>query len=923
MHRAAERDAIIEGLDAASPAAAFARGNILYGRGSRGEEFLAAAERADELEGLDRVLLELKLAMVESDGGDPLRGVDRLLAVLPDSGPGGPWLRMRLWYDIARYLWRADRLDDALHAAEAGRLACEATDSDRWRGRYLILWAGLRKARRETEAALILFEESSRLGETRDLPWIFQNGTARAAGLCSDIGDAARALRFDRRALARSVAIDDSLNVPRCMINMADDFRMLGRIDSCRVYQELARVWVDAYDDVRNRAHFPIKAAEFECQLGNYALADSLLELARSRSPGASLPIDEATLLLRMIEQGLEMGQPDVAYRAIGRLAELRDVLHDDQPDQNLVAGYEIATAEFLSGQGEYVLAGEALARARAAVDRGGGEKAWHTHRCAGDLALRRGDLRTAETEFSHGLDLARRMDNPGLESASRFHLGHCLLQDDRPAEARALFTVAADSGRFGGRFRQRLETLALLGRSLSREGRPAEAEAQLRRAESLLTPHTPPDLAALVRYELGGALAALGAREDALANLRDAKDRLDATTRASSAELQAFTGSLRRDIVTALVDLRLHPPGASPGRDDIRSALSLALALKSITVDDLAADGACAAAYLVGRVRSYLWIVGGDRADVHELPGRDELARLTGPVLADMTSPLRRVDGAALARLSDVLLGPVLPAWEPDRLLRISSDDLLAALPWGALSVDAAGTPALARGPIIEAETRRAAAGGTSALAAGAGPVLAVGLDGHAGERDAPGDLRHAEVEARTVAALWPASRVVLRTGAAASWNALAPELRDASVLHLATHAVVHQGASERASLRLASDAGSAPVTLRSLADLDLQADLIYLSCCEGARASRPGAGLTGFARAFLAAGARTVVASAIRVDDEASGELARLFYAGWLAGADKASALRAAKLALREARPEWAHPYYWSFYRIIGEAG
>jgi len=930
LHRDQDRDVMLARLaanDSTSPATAFARGYRFYGRGSRGEHFRTAAARASELDGLGQVLLICKLAMVEADEGAVLQAVDRLLATLPRCRPAGPWLRMRIWYDVATYLEQADRLDDAMHAAAAGVRACRATGSEFWWGRFLILSATLREARRETEAALALFEEGSRFGETSDLHWIFVNSTYKAASLCSSIGDIERALHFDRLALAHCVSIQDSLNAPRNMMNISDDFRMLGQLDSCLVYQEHARRWVDASDDARNRARLPLKAAEFHCQVGNYAIADSLLALARNRSSTASLAIDEAELLLRMIKQGLDMGQPDLAYQAIDRLAALYDVLHDKHPDQNQVADYETTTVEFLTGQGEYALAHEALVRAGAAITRGGGEgKAWRYHRCAGELALKRGDMKTAETEFTRCLDLARRIDNPGLESASRFHLGHYLLQNDRNAEACELFTVAADSGRYGDRFRQRLETLVFLGRALAREGSLYESVAQLRRAEALLTPHTPADLFSLVHYELGNSLAAMGAWEEAQTILLSAKDRLDEATRTSRPELMAFSESLHRDIVTALVDLTLHPSDSPPGQDRIRSALALAMELKPFDsgtedpVRRLTADGSCAAVYLVGRERSYLWVVREGDVAVNRLPGRAELAGLIAPVLADLTTPLRTVDEEAITRLASLLLGPVMPAWEQDRLLRISADDLLASLPWGALPIDAAGNPALTRGPIIEVE----AWCDVPRERPGAGPVLAVGLDGHGGGSDAPADLRHAEAEARAVAALWPADRVILRTGEAATWSALlAADLAEASVLHLATHAVVHQGASERASLRLAGRAGSTPVPLRSLADLDLKADLIYLSCCEGAQTSRPGAGLTGFARAFLAAGARPVIASTIRVDDEASLELARHYYTNWLQGMSKASALRAAQLALREARPAWGHPYYWSFYRIIGEAG
>ncbi len=930
LHRKQDLDDMFTALataDSTDPALVFGQGNQLYGRGDRGEHFRRAASRMNDLDDFGRVLLSLKLAMVEADTGDPLAAVDRLLAILPDSRVGGPWLRMRVWFDIATYLKRADRLDDAMHAAAAGMTLCRLTGSDFWWGRYLVLTAILREARRETDASLALFEESSRYGELHDLSWIFLDGTQRAGSLCSALGDPARALYFDRKALAHSIAIRDSLNAPRGMMNIADDFRTLGELDSSLVYLELAQSWVNAFPDPRNRAMLPRLAADYYCQLGEYATADSLMALARNRTATAGLRIDEANLLLDMIKQGLEMGQPDLAYQAIARLNELRDVFHDEQPDQNMVADNETATAEFLTGQGEYVLAREALDRAAAAIAHGGGEqKSWRYHRCAGELALVRGDLATAEAAFGECLALARRIGNADLEAASRFHMGNHLLRTDRPAAALALFTEATDSGRFGGRFRQRLETMIFRGRALSAAGDPQAAVAQLRRVEALLTPHTPSDLVALARFELGRALAVTGAFTEATDNLTSAQEHLHDVTRSPSPEMRAFTSDMSRNIVTTLVEIRLYGSDVPADRDGIRTALGTALSQLQDTADPdaalkaLVADGALATVYLVGETRSHVWVIDGEHVTVQELPGREALARLVAPVLSDLTTPLRSVDGDRLAALSTLLLDPVLPVWDPGRLWRIVTDDLLASLPWGALPIDADGTPALTRGPVIEAAVGHHVAKHPHTTT---GTMLAVGLDDHGGGQSPQADLHHAEAEARAVAARWPADRVELRTGPAATWpEILSAGLARASVLHLATHAVVHQGASERASLRLAGSEDAAPVTLRSLGSLDLETDLIYLSCCEGAKTSRSGAGLTGFARAFLAAGARTVVASTIRVDDEASRELAMRFYDHWLQGLNKAAALRAAQLDLREARPAWRHPYYWSFYRIIGEA-
>ena len=101
------------------------------------------------------------------------------------------------------------------------------------------------------------------------------------------------------------------------------------------------------------------------------------------------------------------------------------------------------------------------------------------------------------------------------------------------------------------------------------------------------------------------------------------------------------------------------------------------------------------------------------------------------------------------------------------------------------------------------------------------------------------------------------------------------------------------------------------------------LSADLVYLSCCESSRRlTGSGSGFMDFAGAFLHAGARSVIASTLRVDDEASRYLAERFYHHWLGGKSKAVALRSAQQDVRAASSRWRHPYFWAYYRLIGQA-
>jgi CHAT domain-containing protein len=335
--------------------------------------------------------------------------------------------------------------------------------------------------------------------------------------------------------------------------------------------------------------------------------------------------------------------------------------------------------------------------------------------------------------------------------------------------------------------------------------------------------------------------------------------------------------------------------------------------------------------AYFVGRERSFLWLDTGQELQIHNLPGRDDLLRMLTPVTADMERPGRPIDQAAARRLSALLLGPLAGHWPAGQTLRVVPDDVLFATPWSAMPLpgDDGGEPArliVEHGPVCEAPSLASLALSGAAASAATLRLLAVGQDAAVTvlqQQDRLPSLRHAEQEAQAVSAAWPAGNATVVVGADAVWGQLArTELPRHEVIHIASHAVVHQGVPGRSTLRLSAEGESLPVTIGTVSGLDLDAELVFLSCCEAARyGAGTGAGVVDFARAFMQAGARTIVASALRVDDEASAFLATQFYHHWLAGKNKAAALQAAQLDLRDARAVWSHPYYWAAYRLIGD--
>ncbi|MCY1034255.1 CHAT domain-containing protein [Corallococcus sp. BB11-1] len=110
-----------------------------------------------------------------------------------------------------------------------------------------------------------------------------------------------------------------------------------------------------------------------------------------------------------------------------------------------------------------------------------------------------------------------------------------------------------------------------------------------------------------------------------------------------------------------------------------------------------------------------------------------------------------------------------------------------------------------------------------------------------------------------------------------------------------------------------------SALVTALELAGLNLWGtQLVVLSACDTGRGDvRLGQGVYGLRRAFLVAGAETVVMSLWKVNDGATHPLMEAYYRNLLAGQGRATALRE---AMRSFRRTYPHPHYWAPFITVG---
>jgi CHAT domain-containing protein len=96
---------------------------------------------------------------------------------------------------------------------------------------------------------------------------------------------------------------------------------------------------------------------------------------------------------------------------------------------------------------------------------------------------------------------------------------------------------------------------------------------------------------------------------------------------------------------------------------------------------------------------------------------------------------------------------------------------------------------------------------------------------------------------------------------------------------------------------------------------------NLVALSACEtqlGAQSK--GDDIVGLNRAFIYAGASSVIASLWTVDDEATNLFMKALYGHLKRGMTKAAALQAAQAATRKKYP---HPYYWAAFVLTGDPG
>lgn len=160
---------------------------------------------------------------------------------------------------------------------------------------------------------------------------------------------------------------------------------------------------------------------------------------------------------------------------------------------------------------------------------------------------------------------------------------------------------------------------------------------------------------------------------------------------------------------------------------------------------------------------------------------------------------------------------------------------------------------------------------------------------------------------------------------GQKASKGQLFQLVHDYRILHLATHASANISEPGKSWIALSGDTTTCDLLyVQDLYTQHLPSSMVVVSACEGAHGVyASGEGAMSVARGFAFAGAASIITSLWQVNDEATADIMKSYYAHLTKGLTKSEALRQAKLDYihddRRKKME-LHPAWWSAFIVIG---
>ena len=370
----------------------------------------------------------------------------------------------------------------------------------------------------------------------------------------------------------------------------------------------------------------------------------------------------------------------------------------------------------------------------------------------------------------------------------------------------------------------------------------------------------------------------------------------------------------------------------------DQRAAPFVSKASGKINLEDrIVKDGELIAFYFTGAERSWLWQIGNEQIQAHQLPPQDELDGLVEAFVANFSVPPKRrkisdldQQKMIMDRLSETVLGPITASLLSGEVTELSivPDGSLYSVPFAALNLTSGRSPLIAQlslsySPSLASRqllSDKNVGDGRSDIEA-----LVFANSGYQEKSENNfGVIPFSEIEADYIASALGA-KVDVYKGSNANKDKLSELLENEyKVIHLATHGLLNNEVPDLSGLSFPSVEGETSLWLMpEISNTQIQAELVFLSACETAIGkSIPGEGLIGLSRAFLEAGAKNVIGTLWNVQDKVTSELVKDFYTAYLdpALSYERALQHAQRKILEHPANEWSDPYYWAAFQLIG---
>jgi CHAT domain-containing protein len=180
---------------------------------------------------------------------------------------------------------------------------------------------------------------------------------------------------------------------------------------------------------------------------------------------------------------------------------------------------------------------------------------------------------------------------------------------------------------------------------------------------------------------------------------------------------------------------------------------------------------------------------------------------------------------------------------------------------------------------------------------------------------------LPAAEKEANAISALYPIAETLV--GESATRARILGSMPASSVMHFGGHALVDESYPSSSALLVAGRGQDARISVSDIIGMNRRVPPVIVlgACSTGRGLTYRLEGVVSIARAFLMAGAVSVVASLWDVEDDAAGVLLESFHKHYVKGLPPSEALRRAQRELMTSTDERLRdPRAWSAFVVIG---